>query len=170
MLGAQPLTQPLTSVLFHRPIGFTDWTEAEVVGPPNHHAVECAHHRLFIQQGFVPSGFATDRVTDANHPLLSRYGAQKGQPRFRRVAAPERFSSFVTSTTALIATGWSEPVPGRVYPRCGPPPFHGAPGFTVYQALTKVCYQVSAYPVPGADLAPGMAVRRFGFTATPATA
>src|SRR6516162_7621143 len=26
------------------------------------------------------------------------------------------FSSFVTSTTALIATGWSEPVPGRVYP------------------------------------------------------
>jgi hypothetical protein len=23
---------------------------------------------------------------------------------------------------------WSEPVPGRVYPRCGPPPFHGAPG------------------------------------------
>jgi hypothetical protein len=26
------------------------------------------------------------------------------------------------------ATGWSEPVPGRVYPRCGPPPFHGAPG------------------------------------------
>jgi hypothetical protein len=38
------------------------------------------------------------------------------------------FSSFVASTTALIATGWSEPVPGRVYPRCGPPPFHGAPG------------------------------------------
>jgi hypothetical protein len=26
------------------------------------------------------------------------------------------FSSFVTSTNALIATGWSEPVPGRVYP------------------------------------------------------
>src|SRR5258706_4679785 len=38
------------------------------------------------------------------------------------------FSSLVASTAALIATGWSEPVPGRVYPRCGPPPFHGAPG------------------------------------------
>ena len=25
-------------------------------------------------------------------------------------------------------TGWSEPVPGRVYTRCGPPPFHGTPG------------------------------------------
>ena len=37
--------------------------------------------------------------------------------------------SFVTSTTAPIATGWSEPVPGRVYPRCGPAPFHGAREF-----------------------------------------
>jgi hypothetical protein len=36
------------------------------------------------------------------------------------------FSSFVTSTTAPIATGWSEPVPGRDIPRCGPAPFHGA--------------------------------------------
>src|SRR6266851_4213219 len=36
------------------------------------------------------------------------------------------FSSLVASTAALIATGWSESVPGRVYPRCGPAPFHGA--------------------------------------------
>ena len=33
------------------------------------------------------------------------------------------FSSFVASTAAQIATGWSEPVPGRVYPRCGLAPF-----------------------------------------------
>jgi hypothetical protein len=39
------------------------------------------------------------------------------------------FSSLVASTAALVATGWSEPDPGRVYPRCGPPPFHGAPGY-----------------------------------------
>jgi DNA invertase Pin-like site-specific DNA recombinase len=38
------------------------------------------------------------------------------------------FSSLVASTAALIATGWSEPVPGPVYSRCGPSPFHGAPG------------------------------------------
>jgi hypothetical protein len=38
------------------------------------------------------------------------------------------FSSFVASTAALIATEWNEPVPGRVYPRCGPPSFRGAPG------------------------------------------
>jgi hypothetical protein len=37
-------------------------------------------------------------------------------------------SSLVASTAALIATGWSEPVPGRVYPRqC----LHGAPGLLV---------------------------------------
>ena len=37
------------------------------------------------------------------------------------------FSSLVASTAALIVTGWSEPVPGRVYPRCGPPPFTAHP-------------------------------------------
>jgi hypothetical protein len=31
--------------------------------------------------------------------------------------------------------GWSEPVPGRVYPRCGPPPFHGAPGLPTNRNL-----------------------------------
>ncbi len=34
---------------------------------------------------------------------------------------------FVASTAAPIVTGWSDPVPGRVFsPRCGPAPFHGA--------------------------------------------
>jgi len=37
------------------------------------------------------------------------------------------FSSLVASTAALIATGWSEPVPGRAYSRCGPPPFTAHP-------------------------------------------
>src|SRR6202162_5610007 len=35
---------------------------------------------------------------------------------------------FVASTAAPIATGWSDPVPGRVFlSRCGPAPFHGGP-------------------------------------------
>ena len=49
----------------------------------------------------------------------------------------EGFSSFVASAAASIATGWNEPVPGRVYPRCGPPPFHGAPGDATYQDLHR---------------------------------
>ena len=47
----------------------------------------------------------------------------------------ESSDSFVASAAASIATGWSEPVPGRVYSRCGPPPFHGAPGFPTNQEL-----------------------------------
>jgi len=43
------------------------------------------------------------------------------------------FSSLVASTAALIATGWSEPVPGRVYSRCGLPPFTAHP----ISALTR---------------------------------
>src|SRR6266496_4013275 len=92
MLSAQPLPQPLPSVLFHSPVGFADWTEAEVVGPPNHHSVESPYHGLLIQQSFIPSGLAADRLTDANHPFLGRHGAQIGPPRLRRVAASERVS------------------------------------------------------------------------------
>ena len=51
----------------------------------------------------------------------SRYGLHA-----RRVAlatlCTRGSSSLVASTAALIATGWSETVPGRVYPRCGPAP------------------------------------------------
>src|SRR5271169_6495770 len=57
----------------------------------------------------------------------SRYGLHARQIAFATLCT-RGFSSLVASTAALIATGWSEPVPGRVYPRCGPPPFHGAPG------------------------------------------
>src|SRR5437016_13264270 len=51
----------------------------------------------------------------------SRYGLHA-----RRVAlatlCTRGFSGLVASTAALIATGWREPVPGRVYPRRGPAP------------------------------------------------
>ena len=50
------------------------------------------------------------------------------------------FSSLVASTAALIATGWSEPVPGRVYPRCGPTPFtaHRKLGLGVKVNITEL--------------------------------
>src|SRR4051812_9788988 len=48
----------------HRPVGFTDRTEAEVIGPTNQHPIEASYHRCLIQQGFVPSGFAADCLTD----------------------------------------------------------------------------------------------------------
>ncbi len=48
------------------------------------------------------------------------------------------FSSLVASTAALIATGWSEPVPGRVYPRCGPAPSRR----TRFRKLSKLSLRV----------------------------
>src|SRR3954454_24200203 len=77
-------------MLLYCPIGFADRTEAEVVGPANHHAIEAAYDCCLNQQGLVPSGFAADRLTDAGHPLLRWNSAQIGPPRFRRIATSKR--------------------------------------------------------------------------------
>src|ERR671910_938044 len=90
VLRTQPLTEPLSGVSFHRSVGFADRTETEIVAPSNHNAVESSYHRLLIQQGLVPSGFAANRLADANHPLLRRNGTQIGTPRLRRVTSTER--------------------------------------------------------------------------------
>ena len=58
--------------------------------------------------------------------VYSRYGLHARQVAYATLYT-RGFSSLVASTAALIATGWSEPVPGRVYSRCGPPPFTAHP-------------------------------------------
>jgi hypothetical protein len=64
------------------------------------------------------------------HSVHFRYGLQTHQ--VTNVTLYTRgVSSFVTSTTAPIATGRSEPVPGWNCPRCGPAPFHGAHEYQV---------------------------------------
>src|SRR6267143_867873 len=89
VLGTQPLSQPLASVSFHRSIGFTDWSQTEVVSPPNHHPIEGRDYCLPVQLGFTPAGFLADRFTDALHPLLRGSRAQIGAARFRRVTSTE---------------------------------------------------------------------------------
>src|SRR5258708_3336967 len=87
----------------------------------------------------ISFGLPTNRGGSA--PALSVSGPAQRSLTLRPARSPTRlatlctrgFSSLVASTAALIATGWSEPVPGRVYPRCGPPPFHGAPGLPTIQ-------------------------------------
>src|SRR3989454_160832 len=78
-------------------------------------------------------GLPTNRGGSA--PALSVSGPAQRSLTLRPACSPSRlatlctrgFSSLVASTAALIATGWSEPVPGRVYPRCGPAPFTAHP-------------------------------------------
>src|SRR5260370_42649681 len=45
------------------------------------------------------------------------------------------FSSFVASTSALVATGLSEPGPGRVYIPLWTTTFHGAPRYPPFPAM-----------------------------------
>src|SRR5437667_8109344 len=91
----------------------------------------------------ISFGLPTNRGGSA--PALSVSGPAQRSLALRPACSPSRlatlctrgFSSLVASTAALIATGWSEPVPGRVYSRCGPPPFHGAPGNATNRELAS---------------------------------
>src|SRR5215472_15315832 len=55
----------------------------------------------------------------------SRYGLQTRGVAYATLSI-EGFSGFVTSTAAPIATGWSEPVPGRDFHPLKISAFHGA--------------------------------------------
>jgi hypothetical protein len=72
VFGTQPLTQPSTGMLVHRPIGFTDWSQTEVIDPTHHPLVEFRHYRLMVQQGSIASSLSADRLTDANYSLRGR--------------------------------------------------------------------------------------------------
>jgi hypothetical protein len=80
-------------------------------------------------------GLPTNRGGSA--PALSVSGPAQRLHTLRPARSPSRlatlctrgFSSFVASTAALIATGWSEPVPGRVLLPLWTTTFHGAPGW-----------------------------------------
>ena len=70
VFGAQPLSQPLASMSFDRSIGFADWSQTEVIRPPDHHSIECRDYGLLGQKGPVPSGLSADRLADALHSFL----------------------------------------------------------------------------------------------------
>ena len=84
------------------------------------------------------------------------YGLHARQVAFATLCT-RGFSSLVASTATLIATGWNEPVPGRVYPRCGPAPFHGAHGYAVNRDLAFFVRGLSeslALDAPSSELIP----------------
>jgi len=57
--------------------------------------------------------------------VYSRYGLQTRQVAYATLYTGG-LGGFVTSTAAPIATGWSDPVPGRVYLPLWSSAFHGA--------------------------------------------
>ena len=95
VFGAQPLAQPLTSVLLNRPVGVADRSQAEVVGPPIDHLVELPRYLLRLPLGLTAPGLRPDGLTDAHHSLLRWDRAQIGPSRLRRVASTKRIAQKV---------------------------------------------------------------------------
>ena len=138
----EPLRHPsqpglsLTSCqLIHAAI--TAGTSRVAYGPLCLHAVANTPAGLMeLVRSYRSISFGLPRNRGGSAPALTVSGPARRSLTLRPARSPSRlatlyirgFSSFVASTAALIATGWSEPVPGRAYSRCGPPPFHGAPG------------------------------------------
>ena len=73
-------------------------------------------------RSYRSTNFGLPRNRGGSAPASLFSGPAQRSLRLRPARSPSRlatlctrgFSSFVASTTALIATGWSEPVPGRV--------------------------------------------------------
>src|SRR5262252_1963798 len=79
---------------------------------------------------FVLSFAACASVRSALWRILSRFGSvsdhdDAGASRLATLSI-ESFDSFVASAAASIATGWSEPVPGREFHPLKSSAFHGA--------------------------------------------
>src|SRR5271163_402740 len=49
-----------------------------------------------------------------------------------RPSTPKASAASLPPLLLRLLPGGANPVPGRVYPRCGPPPFHGAPSYVTY--------------------------------------
>jgi len=90
VLGTQPLTQPLASVSLYRSVSVADWPKAEVVGPPDQHAVELPYHHLLVPQSLIPSGHFANSRADADHPLLRGNRTDVRAPCLRRIASTKR--------------------------------------------------------------------------------
>src|SRR5271155_4452832 len=55
-----------------------------------------------------------------------------------RPSTPKASAASLPPLLLRLLPGGANPVPGRVYPRCGPPPFHGAPGNATYPGLARI--------------------------------
>ena len=130
---SQPSLSLTSSQLIRTAI--TTGTSRVVYGPLCMHAVANTPAGLMeLVRSYRSTNFGLPTNRGGSAPALSVSGPAQRLHTLRPARSPSRlatlctrgFSSLVASTAALIATGWSESVPGRVYPRCGPAPFHGA--------------------------------------------
>jgi hypothetical protein len=95
----------------------------------------------------IPSASAFPRNRGGSAPASLFSGPARRSLTLRPARSPSRlatfctrgFSSLVASTAALIATGWNEPVPGRVYPAVDQR-LHGARDYLVTGTCVPLAY------------------------------
>jgi hypothetical protein len=120
-----------------KPLADTNWdtaitagTSRVVYGPQCLHAVANTPAGLIeLVRSYHPINFGLPRNRGGSAPALVVSRPARRVP--LATFCTRGFSSFVASTTTLIATGWSEPVSGS-NSRCGPSPFtaHAVTPFT----------------------------------------
>ena len=155
----EPLRHPsppglsLTSCqLIHTAI--TAGTSRVATGPLCLHAVANTPAGLMeLVRSYRSTNFGLPRNRGGSAPALVFSRPAQRSLTLRPARSPSRlatlctrgFSSLVASPAALIATGWSEPVPGRVYSRCGPPPFTAHPVMRLPGACYRNCHNLTVY-------------------------
>ena len=126
---SQPGRSLASCQLIHTTV--TAGTSRVAYGPLCLHAVANTPAGLMeFVRSYDSTNFGLPSNRDGSAPALRFSRPAQRSLTLRPACSPSRlatlctrgFSSFVASTAALIATGWSEPVPGRLYPRCGPAP------------------------------------------------
>src|SRR5467141_3201275 len=131
---SQPGLSLASCQLIHAAI--TAGTSRVAYGPLCLHAVANTPAGLLeLVRSYRSTNFGLPTNRGGSAPALSVSGPAQRSLTLRPARSPSRLATLYTrgssslgaSPAALIAIGWSEPVPGRVYPRCGPTPFHGAP-------------------------------------------
>src|SRR6266446_4824148 len=93
------------------------------------------HVRWKLVRSYDSIVFGLPRIVGGSAPALVFSRPAQRLLTLRPARSPSRlatlytrgFSSLVASTAALIATGWSEPVPGRVTPAVDHHPFTAHP-------------------------------------------
>ena len=123
MIAKRPGLPLASCQLIHTAI--TAGTSRVAYGPLCLHAVAHTPAGLMeLVRSYCSTNFGLPSNRGGSAPALSVSGPAQRSLALRPACSPSRlatlctrgFSSFVASTAALIATGWSEPVPGRVTP------------------------------------------------------
>ena len=115
MLSTQPLTKPMPGVDIHRPVGFADRSQAEVVGPPRQHAIELLYSILDLQQRPSTTRLFADRAAQPRDPFLRRAPTPLNRRVGFRITLFEACSAFTQVTACMLAASFNgDPVHQRL--------------------------------------------------------